>query len=283
MAPKRDQLFTRDKFDAFMGADDDDDNSVGSARGSIGGHSSKLGGLAGLRPVSPSKPGLGSLGSPGKPSSSGAHSRATSEGLGGLGSSIAKSGLGGLGRPAGLAKPPGGLGGLKSSGGLGGLRSAGGLGGLKSTGGGIKFAGSGAQEVPPAAPLAESKALSEAMSGLSISVDKVQTENIEALKSITSMVQELAEKTLAGFHEVSNRLNQTKDEPGLQDSLDALIKNMDEEIAAKGDKEVYIVVPGRDTSTVTTEEAADIMKDRSVRVFGSVGLLATAVGSKADF
>lgn len=229
MAPKKDQLFSRDKFDAFMGEDDD---SVGSARGSS--ISGKLGGLGGLRAVSPDKPSLGSLVSP-TPKSSG------------LGSLVSpnkpKSGLGGLG-------------GLKSTGGLKGglsLKPTAGIGGIKSS---IK---------PPEPPIS-------AMSNLSLST---QTENIEALKSITSLLQGLSEKTIAGFQEVSNRLNQTKDEPNLQDSLDELIKNIDDEISAKSDKEVYVIIPGRETSTITEEEIAKIVKGHKVRVFGSVGLLAT--------
>jgi hypothetical protein len=250
MAPKGDQL--KDKFDAFMGEDDDD--SVGSARGSVGG---KLGGLTGLRPASPGRGlGLGSLTSPGKP-------------RGGI-TGLAKptGGLGSLAKPvggvtssraagAGPAKPAGGLG-------LGGLTKPAGTTGL----GGLSKPGS--------------KPIEDAMSNLNLSMEKVKEDlqssvetNVEALKSITSMVKGLAENTIASFREVSNRLNQPRDDQGLQDSLDALIKNMDDEIAAKVDQEVYIVIPGRDTSTVTTEEAADILKGKSVRIFGSVGKLAT--------
>ena len=260
MAPKSDQL--KDKFDAFMGEDDDD--SVGSARGSVGG---KLGGLTGLRPSSPGRGfGLGSLTSPGKPkggiSSSPGNKPGPSRGLGGL--SKPTGGLGGLSKPiaTGPAKTAGaGLGGLS--------KPAAGLGGLSKP---------GPKPTPKPGPSVE-----DAMSNLNLSVEKVKSDlqssvesNVEALKSITSMVNGLAESTIASFREVSNRLNQAKDEPGLQDSLDALIKNMDDEIAARVDREAYIVIPGRDTSTVTPEEAAEILEGKSVRIFGSVGKLATA-------
>jgi hypothetical protein len=251
MAPKSDQL--KDKFDAFMGEDDDD--SVGSARGSVGG---KLGGLTGLRPASPGRGfGLGSLTSPGKP-------------RGGIPSPASKPGPArGLG---GLSKPTGGLGGLskpivtaptKTAG--TGLSKPTGLGGLS-------------KPVPPK----PGSSIEDAISNLNLSVDKVKSDlqssvesNVEAMKSITSMVKGLAESTIASFREVSNRLNQAKDDPALQDSLDALIKNMDEEIASKVDQEAYIVIPGRDTSTVTPEEAAEILEGKSVRIFGSVGKLAS--------
>lgn len=263
MAPKSDQL--KDKFDAFMGEDDDD--SVGSARGSVGG---KLGGLTGLRPASPGRGfGLGSLTSPGKP-------------RGGIPSPGNKPGPS-LNQPktgllGGLSKPTGGLGGLSKPivtgpakiSGLGGLsKPTGSLGGLSKP---------GSKPGPKPGPSVE-----DAMSNLNLSVEKVKDDlqssvesNVEALKSITSMVKGLAESTVASFREVSNRLNQAKDEPGLQDSLDALIKNMDDEIAARVDQEAYIVIPGHDTSTVTTEEAAEVLKGKSVKIFGSVGKLASA-------
>ena len=255
MAPKSDQL--KDKFDAFMGEDDDD--SVGSTRGSVGG---KLGGLTGLRPASPGRGfGLGSLTSPGKP-------------RGGIPSPGSKPGPPrGLG---GLSKPTGGLGGLSKPIATGPAKTAGAaLGGLSKPAAGL---GGLSKPGPKSGPTLE-----DAMSNLNLSVDKVKSDlqssiesNVEALKSITSMVKGLAESTVASFREVSNRLNQAKDEPGLQDSLDALIKNMDEEIASKVDQEAYIVIPGRDTSTVTPEEAAEILEGKSVRIFGSVGRLASA-------
>jgi tRNA uridine 5-carbamoylmethylation protein Kti12 len=98
----------------------------------------------------------------------------------------------------------------------------------------------------------------------------------EAMKSMTSMVEGLVESSVASFREVCNRLNQAKDEPGLQDLLDELIKNTDEENASKVDQEAYIVISGRDTSTITQEEAAEILEGKSVRIFGSVGKLAAA-------
>lgn len=255
MAPKSDQL--KDKFDAFMGEDDDD--SVGSARGSVGG---KLGGLTGLRPASPGRGfGLGSLTSPGKP-------------RGGIPSPGSKPGPSrGLG---GLSKPTGGLGGLSKPIATGPAKTAGAaLGGLSKPAAGL---GGLSKPGPKSGPTLEG-----AMSNLNLSVEKVKSDlqssvesNVEAMKSITSMVKGLAESTVASFREVSNRLNQAKDEPGLQDSLDALIKNMDEEIASKVDQEAYILIPGRDTSTVTPEEAAEILEGKSVRIFGSVGKLAAA-------
>lgn len=241
-----------------MGEDDDD--SVGSARGSVGG---KLGGLTGLRPASPGRGfGLGSLTSPGKPRGSPGSKPGPSTKTGLLG---------------GLSKPTGGLGGLSKpivtgpakTQGLGGLSKPTGLGGLSKP---------GSKPGPKPGPSVE-----DAMSNLNLSVDKVKDDlqssvesNVEALKSITSMVKGLAESTVASFREVSNRLNQAKDEPGLQDSLDALIKNMDDEIASRVDQEAYIVIPGHDTSTVTTEEAAEVLKGKSVKIFGSVGKLASA-------
>jgi len=245
----------KDKFDAFM---DEDDDSVGSARGSAGG---KLGGLTGLRPASPSRGfGLGSLTSPGKP-------RESPRSKPGPPLNQSKTGL--LG---GLSKPTGGLGGLSkpivtktASAGLGGMSKLGGL----------------SKPVPKPTPK-PGPSVEDAMSNLNLSVDKVKSDlqssvesNVEALKSITSMVKGLAESTVASFREVSNRLNQAKDDPGLQDSLDALIKNMDDEIASKVDQEAYIVIPGRDTSTVTPEDAAEILEGKSVRIFGSVGKLAS--------
>ncbi len=254
MAPKSNQL--KEKFDAFMGEDDDD--SVGSGRGSIGG---KLAGLSGLKPTSPAKLGIPSpakprlgLGNLGTPPSSKLGKPAGGIGIGKLGGLTTKH-AGGTSKPAetvGISK----LGGL-ATGGIG--KPAGGLGKPTST-----------------------SDVEETLSKLSLSVKQVNSElkssvesNVEALKSITSLVQGLAEKTVASFQEVSNRLNQTREYSGLQDSLDALIKNMDEEISAKGENEAYIVIPGHETSTVTAEEAAKILKKKSVRVFGSVSKLAT--------
>ena len=75
---------------------------------------------------------------------------------------------------------------------------------------------------------------------------------------------------LEGFKEVSNRLNQPRDE--MQESLDAMIKNIDEEIAAKDDV-VYIIIPGHKTNTVTTDEAAELIKSKNVKVVGSISQL----------
>ena len=285
MSGERDQLFKK-RFDEFMAEADDafeDDISVGSGVGS----GARLGGLTGLRPAGgalggTSKPtgrgGIGSLGSlpsPKKPTG----------GLGGLGGS---SGLGSLPSPS---KPTGGLGGLGGLGGRG-SRGIGGLGGL----GGL---GSKSTSKPALArPSAPSNIVSSAQPATALNVDHlqktlddvvkatsnltlevtssvqgIQEENTKALKDISAFIKSLTEQTLNGFKEVSNRLNQPRYEDGkLQESLDAMIKNIDEEVAAKDDV-VYIIVPGRESSTVTIDEATELIKDKSVKVVGSISQL----------
>lgn len=239
MATKRDQLF-KQRFDEFMGEPDDgfdDDLSVGSGSAA---------GLTGLRPAGT---GLGSLSSP------------------------VKRGLGSLPCPANKppARPFGGLGG-KPLGGLGG-RSLGGLGG-KSFGGPSKPAPSAA----PAPAQDFTRALDDVVkstSNLSLevtsSLSKIATDNAETLKAISAFVKGLSEQTVDGFKEVSNRLNQQHGD-GLQESLDAMVKNIDDEIAAKPDV-AYVIVPGHETATITTDEIAELVKDKSIRVVGSVSQL----------
>lgn len=231
MAPKRDQLFSKDKFDAFMSDNDDEDYSVGSARGSIGGHS-RLGGLGGLRPVNnPTGGGLGSLhSSPNKPAGS-------------LRSSPGKPTLGGLGGLGSSAGPK-----LSNVTKLGGL---GGLGGSKS-----------------GAPAAATTQLGNMKLG--------DTELANVLKSIASNLQGLSEKTIVGFQDVANRLNQEKggDLADVSDLLDTLVTKIDETITAKKD-EIYIIIPGHETQTLTTDETNELMKNKSVRVFGTIGSIAT--------
>ena len=252
MAPKPNQLFSKEKFDAFMGDNEDDDYSVGSARGSIGGHS-RLGGLGGLRPV------VGGLG-----------------GLGGGGNSATNS----------PSKDPGGLGGLGAKrdsshankeslpaqrGNLGGLSRSG-----PRTLGGLKGIAAPAAKVGGIGGLKASTAATPITSGQAVKAGSDTTDaTVEALKGITSLIQSLSEKTLLGFKDVSNRLNQ---ETGgdVQAALDELIKHVDDEIAAKKDNEIYIVMPGSEPRTFTFDEATDLMKNKSVRVFGSVGGIATS-------
>ena len=114
-------------------------------------------------------------------------------------------------------------------------------------------------------------------------------ETVDAMKSILSLVQGLAEKTIVGFKEVSDRLNQQPthmrgdvdgDLTGLQDALDSIVKKIDDLIAANADDEVYIIIPGHDTKTLTTEEAAEVIKDKSVRVFGGIGTIASSIADK---
>ncbi len=235
MAEKRDQL-SRKKFDDFMGDGDDgfdDDISIGSG--------SRLGGLTGLRPAGK---GLGSLGSPIKPSSG--------QGLGGLPSPAKPKTLGGLGGLSG--RPTGGLGG-KPKGGLS----------LKPL-----VAPKPAAPQPAAPQPVTQQPIDEAFKNLSL---KTQGETLEALKNISGFVKGLAEQTLEGFKEVSNRLNQPRDDDSkLQESLDAMVKNIDEEIAAKKDV-VYLVVPGSETNTITESEVAKLIKNKSVKVVGSIGQL----------
>jgi hypothetical protein len=187
MAARQNQLFTKERFEAFMDDHDDDEYSIGSARGSIGGHA-RLGGLGGMRPVSKDPGGLGGLGG----SRGGSVTNSPNKGM------PARGGLGGLSGLGGL----GGLGGLSRSGAktLGGLKgTAGQIGGLRGRSTGevnTTAINSGLKE--HAGPVGE---------GEKVASDTTHA-TVEALKNITSLVQNLSEKTLHGFKEVSNRLNQ---------------------------------------------------------------------------
>lgn len=176
-------------------------------------------------------------------------------------------GLGGLTgmRPAGR-----GLGGLSSAAGGRGLGGLGGLGGLSKPHTLPSF------KLPAAEPRAAeppAAALDGAFKNFTLEVGKIQTKNTEAMKGISTFLKELTEHVLEGFKEVSNRLNQPRDEDSkMQESLDAMIKNIDEEIAAKDDV-VYIIIPGHKTNTVTTDEAAELIKSKNVKVVGSISQL----------
>ena len=229
-----------------MDDNDDDEYSVGSARGSIGGHS-RLGGLGGLRPVGKDLGGLGG------PSSKGNSPSKDPGGLGGLGSKgnspskdPPRSGLGGLSRAG-----PKAMKGISAP-------KLGGIGGLKI----------GAAISSPAV---------SGLAAVKVSSDTTDA-TVEALKNITSLVQSLSEKTLLGFKDVSNRLNQ---ETGgdVQPALDELVKHIDEEISAKKNSEIYLIIPGSEPRTLTSEEATNLIKDKSVRVFGGIGGIATITGA----
>lgn len=178
----------------------------------------------------------------------------------GSGSAASGRGLGGLTgmRPAGR-----GLGGLSGGRGLGGL---GGL-GKPHTLPSFKLPAAEPRAVAAEPPAA---ALDGAFKNFTLEVGKIQTKNTEAMKGISTFLKELTEHVLEGFKEVSNRLNQPRDE--MQESLDAMIKNIDEEIAAKDDV-VYIIIPGHKTNTVTTDDAAELIKNKNVKVVGSISQL----------
>lgn len=183
-----------------------------------------------------------------------------------VGSGSAAAGGRGLGGLTGMRPAGRGLGGSAAGGrGLGGL---GGLGGLSKPYTLPSF------KLPAAEPRAVAAeppaALDGAFKNFTLEVGKIQTKNTEAMKGISTFLKELTEHVLEGFKEVSNRLNQPRDE--MQESLDAMIKNIDEEIAAKDDV-VYIIIPGHKTNTVTTDEAAELIKNKNVKVVGSISQL----------
>ena len=165
-------------------------------------------------------------------------------------------GLGGLGKKTTESSKPARLGGAK-------------LGGI----GGAKLGGIGGAKPPE---------LADKMGALTTG------EHVNALQAVTSTMKEIAqtmqglsEKTVLGFQEVSNRLRaQQGEEPSVQESLDALVRNIDEEIAAKGDDNVYVIIPGKEKKTVTTDEVAKLVKGKSVHIFGSVGHIASITSDR---
>ena len=190
-----------------------------------------------------------------------------------VGSGSAAAGGRGLGGLTGLRPTGRGLGsrGMGGLGGLGGMNKPQTLPAFK-----LPVAKPLAAE-PPAAARAESEntfGLDGAFKDFTLEVGKIQTKNIEAMKGISTFLKELTEHVLEGFKEVSNRLNQQpRDEDSkMQESLDAMIKNIDEEIAAKDDV-VYIIIPGHKTDTVTTDEAAELIKSKNVKIVGSISQL----------
>jgi len=316
MSDQRDQLFSKDTFNTYMS---DEEYSVGSAHGSIGGHS-RLGGLAGLRPVnSPDKSTEGLRSSSASPSKPSSHASPVKH-LGGLGG-LRGGGLGGLrGEESGGEVPrSGGLGGLRG-GGLGGLRGeesgggaprSGGLGGLRSGGlGGLRdveaprlgglggLRGGEASRVrggESGGGLGGLKSKQAGLGGLggarlagatTFSAPTVQMGNmklegaseiVDVLKTILSNLQGLSERTIIGFRDVANRINKDESDADLTDcknALETLVEKIDEAIASKND-EVYIVIPGHDNKTLTEDEATILLKGKSVRVFGTIGGIAT--------
>lgn len=185
-----------------------------------------------------------------------------------VGSGSAAAGGRGLGGLTGMRPAGRGLGGFAAGGrGLGGL---GGLGGLSKPHTLPSFKLPAAEPRAAAAAEPQAAALDSTFKNFTLEVGKIQTKNTEAMKGISTFLKELTEHVLEGFKEVSNRLNQPRDE--MQESLDAMIKNIDEEIAAKDDV-VYIIIPGHKTNTVTTDEAAELIKNKNVKVVGSISQL----------
>ena len=192
-----------------------------------------------------------------------------------VGSGSAAAGGRGLGGLTGMRPAGRGLGGLSSAAGgrgLSGLGGLGGLGGLSKphTLSSFKLPAAEPRAAAAEPPVAATAALDGAFKNFTLEVGKIQTKNTEAMKGISTFLKELTEHVLEGFKEVSNRLNQPRDE--MQESLDAMIKNIDEEIAAKDDV-VYIIIPGHKTNTVTTDEAAELIKNKNVKVVGSISQL----------
>lgn len=302
MAPKTSQ-FGKKEFDEYMGeVDDDDDEDVqsvgsddaptfnfGSSRpssglGLLGGKpSSGFGGLGGLgaqtsktASVSGSRPGstMGILGGLG----------ASSGTMGGLGASSSTMGrLGGLGAPN--SRPSSAMGGLGK------------LGLHKIDTGKLDVPASMQRSTPKAegATGLDVKYIIDTMQKLSnlqlevLSSNKktveetlktmknMQDENVKALKSITTFMQELSENTLNGYREVSKILNQHPDEQlNVQQAIEEHITSIDEEIYKNMSDQAYLVIPGSDDSTVTYEEATKLLADKTIHIYGSVRSLASA-------
>lgn len=271
----------------------------GKPNSGLGGLGS-LGGLGGLgNKPSGSRPNSG-LGFGKQEQGSSRPSSGLGGGFGGIGKST--GGLGGLGGFGGSSKPSGGLGLLKDnkpsqpSGVLGSKptgsiqqQGLGKLGLLKEGSKPLEKPEISEQKQASAGPVQDNSQIADVIKKLSdmhmevyTSVKKTEGENIKTLQSITKFMQELSEKTLNGYREVSEKLNQQRDEQlEVQQSVEQLIVNLDEEIYKSMHDQAYILIPGSETKIITYDEISQLLKDKTIHVYGSVRALAdTTNGDK---
>lgn len=243
-------------------------SSIGGLGGIVG---KPTGGISGIGGIG----GIGRIGGIGGASSLGSSRPGT-----GFGGSASGNNMGTTSKPTGTFGAAGaagaaGVGGTsKSAGGMN--RSMGILGaGTKlSDATNTRLPDSGLHDVGPVADAI--KRVAEMQSEMYSSIKRTEKEHISAYKSMLKLMQELSERSISGYKEVSDRLAQQTDEQmAVQQSLEMLVDNLDKEML-RSEQDAYILIPGSGQHTVTPEEVVQMLKGKTVHVYGSVRMLAGA-------
>jgi hypothetical protein len=103
----------------------------------------------------------------------------------------------------------------------------------------------------------------------------IQEENIKALNTITTFIHNMSDATLRTFKDIATVLNQRPDEQlDVQQEIEKHITSIDEEIYNNKENHVYILIPGSENNTVTYDEAIELLKNKTIHVYGSVRSMA---------
>ena len=107
-------------------------------------------------------------------------------------------------------------------------------------------------------------------------LDKVQKDNITAMKKILDFVESLSDRTLSGFQDLSRQMQADKLAHDSAESINMLLANIDNSIASNKEH-AYIIIPGEDTAVVNSEELVKKLKSKTVHVVGDLVTLSKAV------
>ena len=107
-------------------------------------------------------------------------------------------------------------------------------------------------------------------------LDKVQKENIAAMKKILDFIESLSDRTLSGFQDLNRQMQAEKIAHDSAESINMLLANIDNSIASNKEH-AYIIIPGEDTAVVDSEELVKKLKSKTVHVVGDLVTLSKVV------
>ena len=107
-------------------------------------------------------------------------------------------------------------------------------------------------------------------------LDKVQKENIAAMKKILDFIESLSDRTLSGFQDLNRQMQAAKLAQDSAESIKMLLENINNSIA-NNKEHAYIIIPGEDTAVVNSEELVKKLESKTVHVVGDLVTLSKVV------
>ena len=117
---------------------------------------------------------------------------------------------------------------------------------------------------------------SEQPSDIAGILDKVQKENITAMKKILDFIESLSDRTLSGFQDLNRQMQADKIAHDSAESINMLLANIDNSIA-NNKEHAYIIIPGEDTAVVNSEELVKKLNSKTLHIVGDLVTLSKVV------